>query len=132
MSSSPEQPTPSFTLDQASDWTRRYRDQHTDRIKGHHFSRATLEAILAQPNCAGIRLYYGRDEQNERRLILVGTDGEDQDLLATASSLESIPDELMVSSSAPAESSLDSVASTQIEIGTPCPPSCSISNPLNS
>ncbi|UOQ76280.1 hypothetical protein MUN84_17140 [Hymenobacter sp. 5516J-16] len=87
MSSSPEPLPSSFTLDQASDWTRRYRSQHADGVKGHCFSRATLEAILAQPGCTGVRAYYGRDAENQRRLVLVGTDEQENDILPTSSLL---------------------------------------------
>ncbi|MBX0292008.1 hypothetical protein K3G63_16270 [Hymenobacter sp. HSC-4F20] len=126
MSSAADQAPLGLTLDQASDWTRRYREQHTDQIKGHHFSRATLEAILAQPECAGIRLYYGRDEHNQRRLILVGTDSNDFDLLGTATALQA------PTSDEPAAASFAAAAPTPVEAGTPCPPCCSVTNSLNS
>lgn len=135
MSSTADQAPSGLSLDQASDWTRRYREQHADQIKGHYFSRATLEAILAQPDCAGVRLYYGRDEDNQRRLILVGTDSNDFDLLDTATALrDPSPDEPAPASLATAapESFQVTASSTPVEVGVPCPPCCSVTNSLNS
>ncbi|RPD45451.1 hypothetical protein DNI29_18905 [Hymenobacter sediminis] len=116
-----------FNLDQASDWTRRYREQHTDGIKGHCFSRATLEAILAQPGCTGVRAYYGRDAENQRRLVLVGTDEQENDILPTLA--------LQQTASLTAESSpLATTTGDDVIIGPgkACPPSCSTQNILNS
>lgn len=125
----PNEFTPAlFSLDQASDWTRRYREQHTDGIKGHCFSRATLEAILAQPGCTGVRAYYGRDAENQRRLVLVGTDEQDNDLLPAPTPLQA--DHQVAESSAFATASADN--ETVIGPGKMCPPNCSTQNILNS
>ncbi|GAB3227568.1 hypothetical protein GCM10027346_11080 [Hymenobacter seoulensis] len=119
----------SFTLDQASDWTRRYREQHDGRVKGHIFSRATLEAILAQPNCEGVRVYYGRDEQNDRRLIMVGIDAQDNDLLETPLPAAQSFAALDTTEESPMMAATD--AGT-VGPGKPCPPYCSTENTLNS
>ncbi|CAN5191012.1 hypothetical protein BH23GEM2_BH23GEM2_23100 [soil metagenome] len=44
------------------------------------FPRDVYERILAQPGCAGIRAYEGRDEKGERQTILVGVDAEGNDM----------------------------------------------------
>lgn len=45
------------------------------------FPRDVYERILAQPGCAGIRAYEGRGEKSERQTILVGVDGEGNDMM---------------------------------------------------
>ncbi|GAB2776763.1 hypothetical protein HNQ93_001905 [Hymenobacter luteus] len=117
-----------FSLDQASDWTRRYREQHTDGVKGHCFSRATLEAILAQPGCTGVRAYYGRDAENQRRLVLVGTDAQDNDMLPTAS----LPQATSLLTESSALATTAATDDTIIGPGKACPPACSMQNILNS
>lgn len=49
--------------------------------KGGLFLRKELDELLAQPNCAGLRYYYGRNEKGEDTLILVGVDKDGNDQL---------------------------------------------------
>lgn len=61
--------------------TRRHRD---GAGQGAHlatlFPREVYERILAQPGCAGIRAYEGRDEKGNRQTILVGVDADGNDM----------------------------------------------------
>lgn len=109
---------PNLTLAQASDWTRRYRDQSEHPVKGHCFTRQTLEQLLNQPGAEGIRLYYGRTEQNEPRLVAVATDAEQQDILGAVASFARTED--------------PGGSGGGVDTGAPCPPCCSVENPLNS
>lgn len=121
----------SFNLAQASDWTRRFREQSEHGVRGHLFSRADLEAVLAQPNAEGIRFYYGRDEQNQPRLVMVGVDGADNDIVASAPIASSADQPLSLNS---ASASL--LAATEdggiVGPGKTCPPFCGSGNALNS
>lgn len=38
------------------------------------FPRDVFERLLAQPGCAGIRIFFGRNERREHELVLVGVD----------------------------------------------------------
>lgn len=109
-------PKQSLTLEQAGQWTRRSREQSEHAVKGHCFSRQTLEQLLNQPGAAGIRFYYGRDEQNAPKLVAVATDADDQDILGGVASFRA----------------MDEAAGSNVDTGTPCPPCCSTENPLNS
>lgn len=48
--------------------------------RGGHFPREVFEAILAQPNCAGIRFYYGTNADGSPAIVLVGIDANDADM----------------------------------------------------
>ncbi|WP_139924024.1 hypothetical protein [Hymenobacter sp. DG01] len=109
-------------LSQASAWTRNYRNQNFGGIKGHCLPAETLQAILSQEGCVGVRAYYGLTDDNTPKLILVGYDTNDNDILSNTISA--------ARSSVEAES----VAGTsQVAIDLPpCPPCCSVENPINS
>lgn len=110
-------------LQQASAWTRNYRNQHPGGVKGHCLSAATLQAILGQPNCAGVRAYYGLDDTGAPKLILVGYDANDNDILEGPSAAARGAEIQGVSGG----------SSIQIDVNPPpCPPCCSIDNALNS
>ncbi|TGE08059.1 hypothetical protein [Hymenobacter fodinae] len=117
---------PSSELSQASQWTRNYRNQHPDAPKGHCIKKQQLEAILNQPGCEGIRVYYGLDEQGNRKLILVGIDADENDII-TETGITSALRAAEVTDGASEPSSTSVVTDLP-----PCPPCCSIENPLNS
>jgi hypothetical protein len=47
--------------------------------KGGLFLRKDLDALLAQPGCAGLRYYYGRNAGGQDTLILIGVDQDGND-----------------------------------------------------
>lgn len=49
-------------------------------IKGGFFFRKDLDDLLAQPGCAGVRYYYGKDSKGNETIVLVGVDGNGDDL----------------------------------------------------
>ena|SRR5689334_23541974 len=67
-----------ITLEEARSLVRRGARPITTR--GGHFPREVFEAILAQPNCAGIRFYYGTNTDGSPALVLVGIDATTADL----------------------------------------------------
>lgn len=114
-------------LQQASDWTRNYRTQNPGGIKGHCIPAATLNDILSQTDCVGVRAYYGLDDTGAPKLILVGYDANDNDIL----SVTTVAARGMMSEENEAVASLSSSAQIATAL-PPCPPCCSIDNPLNS
>jgi hypothetical protein len=48
--------------------------------RGGHFPREAFEAILQQPNCAGIRFYYGTNPDGSPAIVMVGIDANNADL----------------------------------------------------
>ena len=47
---------------------------------GGSFDRAAIDKILAQPGCARLRYYHGRDKNGKPNLILVGVNAEGKDM----------------------------------------------------
>ena len=68
-----------ISLEQAREHVRRWRDGKTARPGDpvcELFSRSVLDKILAQPGCAGLRIYHGRNEKGQHTLVLLGSDTE--------------------------------------------------------
>ncbi len=95
-----------ISLNEAAELTQRFRDRLPviDNTIGEYFGRTAMEDLLSQQGCVGIRIYYGIDANDIKKLVIVGVDNNGNDLY---------DGELM-------------------EAGTTCPPLCSTSNPLNS
>ena len=45
------------------------------------FDAAQVVSMLKNPECTGLRIYYGMDEHNKIHAILVGVNSEDEDIL---------------------------------------------------
>lgn len=86
--------------------TENYRDAHSgsEYVKGEYFSKASIQAILDQTNCVGIRVYYGVDNEGVQKLVIVGVISNENDM----------------------------VTGLIMEHGSLCPPHCGTSNDLNS
>ena len=54
------------------------------------FDRAAFDQLLAQEGCVGIRIYYGMDEESNVKLVAVGVDENDQDILKANSNINQI------------------------------------------
>lgn len=92
-----------YTPEQAGEFTRRYRNARINTIEGGFIGREKIEKILENPNCVGIRVYLGLDEDDSMNFVFVGADAEQNDIL-------------------------DCI----VEKTHRCPPSCSELNVLNS
>lgn len=73
-----------ISLAEASDLTRRHRNEHANEGHGGFFHRDAFDAILAQPGCSGIRIYRGKAAGGTRHFVMVGVDGEGKDMTAGA------------------------------------------------
>jgi hypothetical protein len=70
-----------ITLKEASVLTKTYRKQNPNKHIAEFFGRDTLLAILLQPNCVGIRIYYGADPNSgQQHLVLVGAEPNKNDI----------------------------------------------------
>ena len=57
-----------------------YRSRFPGAIRGWLFDRRAIDALLAQPNCAGLRVYRAIKDDGTENVILVGTDELGSDL----------------------------------------------------
>jgi hypothetical protein len=68
----------------AADFVKAYEHAHAGEIRGYHLGRNIIDQILAQPGCAGIRFYYGLNENAQKTLVYVGIDADGKDLVKRA------------------------------------------------
>jgi len=95
----------SFPLATASEWTENYRNgMSAPGTIAHYFGKRAIKDIFAQEGCVGMRIYYALDENGKQQLIIVGVDGNGDDLYNGLLAERSVH----------------------------CPPDCSAPNPLNS
>ncbi|MFQ5709416.1 MAG: hypothetical protein ACE5HO_18310 [bacterium] len=71
----------SITLDDASVLTRNFQSENpVDQSIGAFMGREALLSILKQEGCVGVRIYYGLDEANDRKMVVVGVDTYGKDM----------------------------------------------------
>ncbi len=84
-----------ISLDKAIEMTKLYRDgkekilaqEYKDQnilLLSETFSREAFDSLLSQPDCAGIRIYFGMDEAMTVRVIAVATNKDNADILPSA------------------------------------------------
>jgi hypothetical protein len=65
----------------AGAWTRTFRETASKGANGHFFGREILLQLLEQEGAMGIRFYYGIDRDEQRQLLAVAADAEQNDQL---------------------------------------------------
>lgn len=65
----------------AASWTANYRAEHPDEIKAYFLGKNIIQQILNQPGCMGIRIYYGQDTAGVPKLVLVGADANQNNMI---------------------------------------------------
>jgi len=119
-----------ITLDEAIQMTGRYRDQKGNILKPEYekseilaisetFQKASVDAVINQEGCAGMRIYFGMSEDLNIHSILIGVNDQGEDLLPVAGAKMAMGESVL--SSPPI-----------IENAQRCPPTCSFTSPLNS
>lgn len=84
-----------ISLQQAVDMTTLYRNMRetilAPEFKGQNilalnetFERNIFDALLAKPDCTGIRIYYGMDTSQRVHAIVVATNSNNEDILPSA------------------------------------------------
>jgi len=91
-----------ISLRLGADMTAAYRDQNSGARKAHFFGKDILNEILNQEGCMGIRMYYGLNSDDERELVLVGADANENDMTSLVA-----------------------------DLSLPCPNTCDTNSPLN-
>lgn len=81
------------------------------------FDRVAFDTLLKQPGCVGIRLYVGMDEALKLRLIAVGVNDKNEDILPASAGSFAATD--------------DGDDGTIVEEGQRCPDICPPTSPLN-
>jgi hypothetical protein len=70
-----------ITLEEGAAMTARFRSSvQPGTVIGQFVGREKLMQILNQPNCMGVRLYYGLNDKNENSIVAVGVDSNENDL----------------------------------------------------
>lgn len=77
------------------------------------FDREAFDKVLAKDGCTGIRIYFGMDAINQLRLVVVGVNAQDQDMISSQSSSLTEDDDIF-------------------DNGRRCPDECPPDSPLNS
>ena len=93
-----------INLADAAALTKRYQAANPKSVKAAVFQGKQVLAMLSQPGCAGMRVYYGLKADGSSTLVLTGIDAADNDL----------------------------VGGTMLENPFWCPPFCGGGNQLNS
>lgn len=102
----------------AKTMTARFRDQKENVLDAAYrgrdlltvcetFNRDAFDTILAKPACVGLRIYLGMDADMKVKLIIVGVDSNNDDLLPEQSTTGGATGDVDI-----------------IERGVPCPPWC--------
>lgn len=116
-----------ITLDRAIAMTGTYRDNR-ELILGaayqgqnllalsETFNRAAFDQLLATEGCAGLRIYYGMDEDLKVHAVAVAVNDLNEDILPAQSA---------------ASTSLTDDGNVIVEEGQRCPPICPDPSPLN-
>jgi hypothetical protein len=86
------------------------------------FELGPIKTLMDLPNCAGLRIYFGMEEDDNVSLVIVGVDQDGADIL-----------EPVTLSALSLEGGTEEVTTDPIvENGTKCPPTCPVTSTLNS
>jgi hypothetical protein len=80
-----------ISLPEAIDLTKRHRKEDPKAGHAEYFHREAFEQLLAQPGCAGIRIYHGKGAKGEHHCVLVGVDDNGSDMTSAGIMEQSLP-----------------------------------------
>ena len=70
-----------ITLSEASQMTEDFRTNNPGKRLGGYFSKSSLNDILNQTNCVGIRYYNAEDSNGNHTIVLVGVIANQNDIV---------------------------------------------------
>lgn len=116
-----------ISLQEAVDMTTQYRNEKENLLiparqgqnilpNSETFSRDQIDALLAKPDCTGIRVYYGMKPDFKVYTIIVAVDSQNRNIIP-------VPP--------PGRSMSTSIDDDIVERGTRCPPDCPPPSPLD-
>lgn len=129
-------------LSLAAEWTRNHRERHPHTTISQFFGNEILQRLLQQPDCLGIRIYYGNSQKlngwqkfilsisNFLNKTVAGAVGEDHFILVgvTAEGLDQLPNKKVDEATDEAHKSLAIAAAATsseggivVEQAHPCP-----------
>jgi hypothetical protein len=74
-----------ISLQEAIDMTSRYQaDMPAGMVNSETFSKESVSALLSQPGCLSLRIYYGKQKDDTIHAILVGVDEKGADMIQTS------------------------------------------------
>ena len=118
-----------ITLDRAKQLTGKYKKNkikiNTETLPiCETFDSTPFLTVLNKPGCMGLRIYFGMDEQNMVKVLIVGIDANDRDMITIPPPITSL--------AAPVEGTIydDDGSHDIIEEGLTCPPVCPPDSPL--
>jgi len=121
-----------ISLADAVDLTQRFRKASPPAEHGGFFWANGIQEILAQPGCVGLRYYHGLSADGHYRIVLVGVDGNGNDITTLSASRKPARSTSTVAAAAavaaaPVGGGGDAVL---LEHHWPCPPFCTDGSPL--
>ena len=54
----------------------------TDAVIAEYFGKDVVDKILAQPGCAGVRMYYGKQSSGRSGVLIIGYDRTGKDMVS--------------------------------------------------
>ena len=89
-------------LAEAAEMTANYRAKCPGEVQAGFYGKDNILALLQQTGAMGIRIYYGIDSNDQKQMVLVATDANENDIIGLT-----------------------------LEQSLPCPKHCSTANALN-
>lgn len=77
--------TNTISLTKAQDWAARWRMDPNNTVKAYLIPKEDITQLMNETDVQDVRAYMGIDEKGEHKLMLVGVDAKNKDLINEAS-----------------------------------------------
>ena len=122
-----------ISLEKAKPFVAKFKDNKKKIVKDEYkdkdllpvcetFGRAAFDKVLAIPQCVGVRVYFGMNDDMKMNIVIVGVDAENKDILTWPT--ETIAEATMMTKTSDDENPI-------IEDGLRCPTDCPPPSDLN-
>jgi len=108
------------SLDKCTKWRKKYAHNHAQKEKGkfigaYFFGKENIQNLIDHKNAVGIRIYFGVDEVDDKKLIIFPVDQDGKDIYIKSSETDVNTEEIDISK----DEELGG-----LDGGLPCPPYC--------